>query len=50
MKYFKHMSERADLCYKNKMLEFCLKTFPRELFQFSGSSVAEEVRRDRRGQ
>lgn len=37
MKYFKHMTERADLCFRNKMLEFYLRTFPRELFQLSGS-------------
>lgn len=38
MKYFKHVSERADLCFRNIMLAFYLKTFPKELFQLSGGN------------
>lgn len=38
MKYLKDMSESADLCFRNKMRKFYLKTLPRELCQLSGSN------------
>lgn len=38
----RQVSKRADLCFRNIEPEFCLKTFPRELFHWNGGCLLSE--------